>query len=327
MLPVTESVRAFWIAEPGRGEIRSEPLGLPSSEDVVVRALYSGISRGTESIVFQGRVPPSEFARMRAPFQQGEFPAPVKYGYASVGEIERGPRDLLGQRAFVLFPHQTKYMVPAGAVHVVPAAVPSGRAVLAANLETAINGVWDAAVKPGDRVAVVGGGAVGCLAAWLASRIAGCEVELVDVNPQRAEIARALGIGFAGPMVARGEADVVIHASGTADGLATAMFLAGFEATIVELSWYGDKQVPVVLGGSFHARRLTLKSSQVGHVATSQRTRWDTGRRMALALSFLSHGELDVLITGESAFEDLPSAMATLSASPGNTICHRIRYE
>lgn len=326
MLPVTETVRAFWVAAPGRGEIRTEALPPASADEVVVRALYSGISRGTESLVFRGRVPPSEFGRMRAPFQQGEFPAPVKYGYASVGQIEGGPSQLVGRTAFVLFPHQTKYVVPAAAVHLLPEGVPGGRAVLAANLETAINGVWDAAIKPGDRVVVIGGGAVGCLCAWLAAKIPGCEVELVDVNPQRARVALALGFHFAGPMVARGDADVVIHASGTADGLATAMLVAGFEATIVELSWYGDAQVAAALGGSFHARRLTLKSSQVGHVAAVQRARWDRGRRMALALSLLSHDELDALITGESAFDDLPSTMGRLAASAGDTICHRVKY-
>jgi threonine dehydrogenase-like Zn-dependent dehydrogenase len=326
MLPVTENARAFWIAAPGRGEIRTEPLPAASPADVVVRALYSGISRGTEALVFQGRVPPTEFARMRAPFQAGEFPAPVKYGYASVGEIERGPDGLAGRRAFVLFPHQTRYVVPAGAVHILPASVPPARAVLAANLETAINGVWDAGVKPGDRVAVIGGGTVGCLAAWLAAKIPGCEVQLVDVNPRRAEIARTLGVAFSGPMVAGEDMDAVIHASGSADGLALAILVAGFEATIVELSWYGDRNVSVALGGSFHARRLTLKSSQVGHVAGSQRARWDGRRRMALALELLAHDELDALITGESAFDDLPSAMAALAAAPGDTICHRIRY-
>jgi threonine dehydrogenase-like Zn-dependent dehydrogenase len=251
----------------------------------------------------------------------------VKYGYANVGEIERGPRELEGRRAFVLYPHQTRYVVPAAAIHVLPSSVPAARAVLAANMETAVNGVWDAGVKPGDRVVVIGGGAVGCLAAWLAARIPGSDVELVDVNPRRAEIARALGFAFAGPMVAHGDADVVIHASGSADGLATAMLMAGFESTIVELSWYGSKEVPVLLGGTFHARRLTLKSSQVGHVAASQRARWDTRRRMAFALSLLAHDELDVLITGESAFDDLPSTMAALASSPGDTICHRIKYE
>src|SRR5205823_7630366 len=165
MLPVTDSARAFWIAEAGRGEIRSEALPAATAADVVVRALYSGISRGTEALVFQGRVPQTEFSRMRAPFQAGNFPAPVKYGYASVGRIERGPRPLEGQNAFVLFPHQTRYVVPADAVHVLPASVPPSRAVLAANMETALNGVWDAAIKPGDRVVVIGGGTVGCLAA------------------------------------------------------------------------------------------------------------------------------------------------------------------
>ena len=329
MLPViadAEEARAFWIAEPGRGEIRRERLPSPSSDDVIVRARFSGVSRGTESIVFQGRVPPSEFARMRAPFQAGEFPGPVKYGYASVGEIERGPAPIHGRPVFVLYPHQTKYVVPAEAVYLLPEGVPPSRAVLAANLETAINGVWDAGIKPGDRVVVIGAGAVGCLAAWLAGRIPGCDVQLVDVNPHRAGIARALGVGFAGPMVAAGDADVVVHASGSADGLALALLLAGFEATVVELSWYGDGAVPVALGGSFHARRLTLRSSQVGHVATAQRARWDSRRRMALALSLLAHDELDALITGESAFDELPSAMARLAASPGDTICHRIRY-
>jgi Zn-dependent alcohol dehydrogenase len=327
MLPVTEQARAFWIAEAGRGEIRSEPLPPVSADDVVVRALYSGISRGTEALVFQGHVPPTEFARMRAPFQSGDFPAPVKYGYASVGEIERGPRALEGRHAFVLYPHQTRYVVPAGAVHVLPPSVPASRAVLAANLETAVNGIWDGAVKPGDRVIVIGGGTVGCLSAWLAAKIPGCDVQLVDVNPRRAEVARALGVGFSGPMVAGDEADVVIHASGSADGLALAILVAGFEATIVELSWYGDRNVAVALGGGFHARRLTLKSSQVGHVAGSQRPRWDSRRRMALALSLLAHDELDTLITGESAFDELPAAMAKLATAPGDTICHRIRYE
>jgi len=288
--------------------------------------MYSGISRGTESLVFQGRVPPSEFSRMRAPFQSGDFPAPVKYGYSSVGEIERGPRELQGKPAFVLYPHQTRFVVPADAAHVLPASLPPRRAVLAANMETALNGIWDAAIKPGDRVVVIGGGTVGCLAAWLAAKIPGCTVQLVDINPTRAQVALALGVGFSGPMVAGEEADVVIHSSGSSDGLALALLIAGFESTVVELSWYGDKNIPIALGGSFHARRLTLKSSQVGHVARSQRPRWDTRRRMALALSLLAHDELDALITGESAFDDLPKTMERLAGGASDTICHCIRY-
>lgn len=323
---MTAEARAFWIAEPGRGELRGEPLPEPAADEVVVRSLFSGISRGTEALVFEGRVPASEAQRMRAPFQRGEFPAPVKYGYASVGEVERGPRELRGRTVFVLHPHQTRYVVPAGAVHVVPDGVPPQRAVLAANVETAINGMWDARPHIGDRITVVGAGTVGCLVAWIAAQMPGCEVELVDTNPSRSAIARSLGVRFAAPADAATNVDVVIHVSGSPSGLELALRIAGFEASIVEMSWYGANLVPMPLGEAFHARRLTIRSSQVGAVASSQRARWDTKRRMALALSILADPTLDVLITGESGFETLPLVMAQLAANPGDALCHRIRY-
>jgi len=318
--------RAFWTLAPGRGEIRDEPLPAPDLGDVVVRALYSGISRGSESLVFQGRVPASEYQRMRAPNQSGDFPSPVKYGYASVGRIEEGPEDLRDRDVFVLYPHQTRYVVPATAVHVLPAQVPPSRAVLAANLETAINALWDGAPQVGDRIAVIGAGTVGCLIAWLASRVVGCDVELVDINPERAPIARALGVRFAPPEAVSSNADLVMHASGAAAGLELALRVAGFEATIVETSWYGDRVVPVELGAAFHAQRLTLKSSQVGSVPPARRARWDVRRRMQLALSLLRHDELDALITGESDFETLPDVMADLAAGRVDAVCHRVRY-
>jgi len=318
--------RAFWVAAPGRGEIRDEPLPALSNGDVLVRALHSGISRGTEALVFGGRVPQTERLRMRAPFQSGHFPAPIKYGYSSVGLVEQGPQGLRDRTVFVLYPHQTRYVVPADAVHVLPDTLPPERAVLAANLETAINGVWDASLQVGDRVAVIGAGTVGCLAAWLAARVAGCEVELVDINPHRSAIARALGVRFAEPGEAAREADVVIHASGSPSGLVLALELAAFEARVVELSWYGDQAVSLPLGAAFHARRLTMASSQVGHIASGQRARWNTRRRMQLALKLLADPCLDTLITGESDFETLPQVMAELAVSPGDTLCHRLRY-
>lgn len=318
--------RAFWVTEPGRGEIRAETLPEPSDGDVVVRALYSGISRGTEALVFSGRVPHTERSRMRAPFQAGDFPGPVKYGYSSVGRVERGPGELQNRTVFVLHPHQTRYVVPAEAVHVLPDTIPPERAVLAANLETAINGMWDARPHVGDRVTVIGAGTVGCLAAWLAARIIGCQVELVDINPRRAAVARTIGVRFAEPSAAAQNADVVIHASGSPAGLELALQLAGFEANIVELSWFGDHAIPLSLGGAFHARRLKIISSQVGSVAASQRARWHRDRRMQLALTLLADQSLDALITGESSFEALPDVMATLAASPGDVLCHRIRY-
>lgn len=326
-LMATEEARAFWIATPGLGEIRTEALPALTGSDVLVRALYSGISRGTEALVFQGRVPESEYDRMRAPFQAGAFPAPVKYGYASVGEVERGSAELEGRHVFVLHPHQTRYVVPGAAVHVLPPGLPPGRAVLAANMETAINGLWDAMPRIGDRIAVVGGGTVGCLVAWLASKIAGCDVELVDANPRRSTTAMRLGVRFATPDAARERADVVIHASGSASGLGVALRVAGFEAMVVEMSWYGAQPVQAPLGEAFHSRRLTLRSSQVGHVARAQRARWDTRRRMALAISLLEAPVLDTLITGESDFDSLPELMARLADAPGDTLCHRIKYD
>jgi 2-desacetyl-2-hydroxyethyl bacteriochlorophyllide A dehydrogenase len=323
---MADDARAFWIAAPDTGEIRVETLDAPTSDDVVVRALYSGISRGTEALVFRGRVPPSEYQRMRAPFQAGELPGPVKYGYASVGRVERGPREMQGRNVFVLYPHQTRYVIPARSAFVLPDTVPPGRAVLTANLETAVNGLWDARPQVGDRIAVIGAGTVGCLVAGLAGRIVGCDVELIDVNPRREAVARALGVPFAGPDAARDEADVVVHSSGSPAGLELALRIAGFEAAIVEMSWYGCQTVPLSLGGAFHERRLTLKSSQVGCVASPQRVRWDTARRMRLAISLLGDAALDELITGESEFEALPQVMAQLSREPGDTLCHRIHY-
>jgi threonine dehydrogenase-like Zn-dependent dehydrogenase len=263
---------------------------------------------------------------MRAPFQAGEFPAPVKYGYASVGQVERGPQGLQDRIVFVLHPHQTRYVVPLQSVHLIPEDVPPPRAVLAANLETAVNGLWDARPHLGDRIVVIGAGTVGCLVAWLAGRVPGCEVELVDINAERSSIARALGVRFARPDAVSEGADVVVHASGSPAGLDLALRVAGFEATVVEMSWYGDQAVTLPLGEGFHVKRLKIVSSQVGSIAPSQRARWDTRRRMQLALSLLSDAVLDVLITGESEFESLPTTMAMLATEPGNTLCHRIKY-
>ncbi len=317
---------AFWIEAPGRGALRRELLPAPQAREASVRTLYSGVSRGTESLVFGGHVPRGEQARMRAPFQAGEFPAPVKYGYINVGRVVRGPPELVDRTVFCLHPHQQRFVVPCDALHVVPESVPAARAILAANLETALNGLWDSGAGPGDRIAVIGAGSVGCLAAWLASRIAGCEIELIDVNPHRAAIAMALGVNFAPPAAARCEADIVLHSSGTAEGLALALRIAGFEATVVELSWYGDRPVTVALGEAFHAQRLTLRSSQVGAVGPARRARWSLRRRMELALSLLAAPVLDVLINSEGRFEELPQTLERLSRAPGDVIMHRVTY-
>lgn len=326
MTTPADQARAFWVAEPGRGEIRAETLRPPRADEALVRTLFTAVSRGTEALVFNGKVPHSEHERMRAPFQAGDFPAPVKYGYSNVGVVEQGPAELRGRRVFCLYPHQTRYVVPAGAVHALPDDVPPARAVLAANLETAVNALWDATPRVGDRVAIVGAGTVGCLAAWLAARIAGTEVELIDVDERKRAAAAALGVPFRAPRDARSDADVVLHTSGTAAGLATALALAAFEAAVVELSWYGSEAPAVPLGAAFHSRRLRLLSSQVGAVATAQRARWSHARRMELVMRLLANAELDALVTGESPFDELPAVLERLAGSPGYTLTHRISY-
>lgn len=321
------SARACWILAPGQAVLREETLAPPAAGEVRVRMLHSAVSRGTEGLVFRGEVPASEHRRMRAPFQVGDFPGPVKYGYIGVGLVESGPDGLQGRTVFCLHPHQTRYNLPAAAVTPLPAGLPPGRAVLAANLETALNALWDATPRPGDRITVVGGGAVGLLVAWLAARVPGCQVELVDISAGRAAIATALGARFVLPAQATPDADLVIHASGRGEGLACALRLAGCEATVLELSWYGTQPVSLPLGEAFHARRLTIRSSQVGQVAPAQRTRWSHRRRLELVLSLLAAApELDALITDVAPFEALPQVLARLAGAAPEVICQRIDY-
>jgi threonine dehydrogenase-like Zn-dependent dehydrogenase len=317
---------ACWLAAPGRAEIRPEILPEPGPGEVRVRTLHSAVSRGTEALVFRGEVPVSETLRMRAPFQVGDFPAPVKYGYVNVGTVEAGDDEWLGRTVFCLYPHQTRYVVPASALHAVPADVPAQRAVLAANMETAVNALWDARPGIGDHIAVVGAGVVGLLVAWLAARLPGSRVEVIDIRDDRRGIVEQLGARFTRPEHAAADADLVVHASGSAAGLATALRLAAFEATVLEMSWYGNQAVTVPLGEAFHARRLTLKSTQVGAVAPSQRARWTHRRRMALALSLLADPVLDALVTDHAPFKELPAVLARLAQGPSPTLCQRIDY-
>ncbi|MFI0515713.1 zinc-binding alcohol dehydrogenase [Streptomyces sp. WSLK1-5] len=319
------AARAFWLRSPGRGEVREVALPVPGEGEVLVRSLYSGVSRGTETLVFRGQVPESQYAAMRAPFQEGDFPGPVKYGYLSVGVVEEGPAALKGRTVFCLYPHQTRYVVPASAVTVVPDDVPPARAVLAGTVETAVNALWDAAPLIGDRIAVVGGGMVGSSVAALLARFPGVRLQLVDSDPARAATAEALGAGFASPEDALGDCDLVVHASATEQGLARSLELLAAEGTVVELSWYGDRRVSLPLGEAFHSRRLTVRSSQVGTVSPARASR-GYGDRLALALELLADPRLDALITGESAFEELPDVMPGLASGEIPALCHLVRY-
>ncbi|MDR9432491.1 MAG: zinc-binding alcohol dehydrogenase [Spiribacter sp.] len=317
---------AFWILAPGKGEIRARTLTAPTADTLAIKTLYSGISRGTEALIWRGEVPSNQYQRMRAPFQEGEFPGPIKYGYANVGQVEHGPSEWQGRVIFALYPHESYYHLPIANAFLLPAKLPPERAILAANTETALNACWDAALQPGEKVRVIGGGVVGCLIAAICQAIPGADVELIDINPAREAVANALGVPFVMPNQATDEADVVIHSSASEQGLALALELAGDEARVIEVSWYGDRSVSLSLGEHFHSRRLTLRSSQVGGIPPSMQPRWNYRRRMQKALDLLAtQPQWDELIDGESDFTALPETMGQLAHGQG--LCQRIRYE
>jgi threonine dehydrogenase-like Zn-dependent dehydrogenase len=316
--------RALWIESVGRAVIREETLPELGEDDVEVEATFSALSRGTESLVFSGKVPVELHGSMRCPHQAGELSFPVKYGYCSVGRVSAGAEPI-GRRVFCLFPHQDRYVVSRRDVVPIPDAVPDRRAVLAANMETAINGLWDAAPAVGARVAVIGAGAVGLLCASLLAQIPGIELQVVDIAPEKDAVCRALGLVPVRPEQAARDCDLVLHASGAPAGLELALGLAGFEATIVELSWYGSQSVPLGLGGRFHNARLRIQSSQVGHVSATQRARWSYRRRMELALRLLANPAYDALLGEPVAFERLPAALPELLAST-SSVTHVVRY-
>ena len=313
--------RAFWLRAPGRGEIRPVAVPEPGRDEVLVRTLRSGVSRGTETLMFRGGAPP------RAPFQEGDLPGPVKYGYLNVGAVEEGPPELRGRTVFCLYPHQTAYVVPAAAVTLVPDDVPPARAVLAGTVETAVNALWDAAPLLGDRVAVVGAGMVGCCVARLLSRFPAVQVTLVDIDVGRAEVAAALGVEFALPDDAAGVHDLVVHASGTSAGLQRSLDLLAPEGTVIDLSWYGDSEVRLSLGGAFHSLRLGIRASQVGTVSPARSARRTARDRLALALDLLRDPTFDALLSGQSRFGELPDVMARLAEGSLPALCHTIGYD
>ncbi len=317
---------AYWTVEPGRGELRRELLSPPREGEVLVRALRSGVSRGTESLVHRGQVPEPVWELMRAPFQEGDFPGPVKYGYLSVGVVEQGPTTLQGRRVFCLYPHQDRYVVSATALSIVPDAVPSDRAVLAGPVETALNALWDAAPRFGDRVAVVGAGMIGASVAALLRRFPLDHLELIDPDSRRNDMASALGVDLVAPEAASGNCDVVFHCSATESGLRRSLEIAADEGEIVELSWFGQNEPRMPLGADFHARRLILRASQVGVVSAARRARRTPADRRAVALQALGDEVFDALLTGPVPFAELPSAMESIVSGATPATCHVVTY-
>jgi NADPH:quinone reductase-like Zn-dependent oxidoreductase len=307
--------RALWYVGPGVAEVRPERLSLPLPGEARIATEYSAISRGTERLVAFGEVPQSEWSRMRAPLQAGDFSFPVKYGYSATGVVTAGSDKYTAKRVFVLHPHQDHFQAPETLLAILPDNVPSRRGVLAANMETALNAHWDAGTAPGDRVLVVGGGVVGLLTAYIAGRIPGTKATITDIDPERARYAEALGVAFASPSELPSDNNIVFHASATTAGLEAAINACAFEGSVVEMSWYGSRPVTVNLGGAFHSRRLKIISSQVGHVAPSHRSQLNHSDRLERAIALLADGCLDALVENAVSFEDLPSILPRVWSS------------
>jgi hypothetical protein len=320
------SAVAFWATGAGMGELRPEIVESAGPLEVGVRTLYTGVSRGTEALVMRGEVPESEWGRMRSPFQGGDFPFPVKYGYLNVGVIEAGPTELIGRTVFTLFPHQSEFVIAVDAVTLVPRQVPPRRGVLAGAVETAVNVLWDAAPRLGDRVAIVGAGLIGAAIAVLASRIPGVDVTLIDIDRSKQDAAAALGAIFTHPDDAAGDFDIVIEASGSQDGLAVALRCAATDGEVVVASWYGSTPLQLELGADFHSRRLTIRASQVGEVALARRGRRTRGQRLALALRLLEDPAFDILLGDDCPYTELPSVMAGLANGVAGPFCQTIDW-
>ncbi|MFJ4027130.1 zinc-binding alcohol dehydrogenase [Paenarthrobacter sp. NPDC089989] len=316
---------AYWVIRSGHGELRPETLPTPQQDEALVRTLYSGVSRGTERVVHEGRVPPRVAERMHAPHQEGDFPGPVKYGYLNVGVVEAGPQEWLGKTVFSLHPHQDYYVVPTSQLTEIPNAIPARRAVLTGIVEVAVNALWEAGPRLGDRVAVVGGGLVGGALATLLRKYPLGRLQLVDADPAKQELARTLGIDFAEPHEARNDCDIVFHCSATDEGLKLSLQLAGDDSDVIELSWFADKEVTLPLGEDFHARRLTIRSSQVGEVAMPRRHRRTTSQRLETAVAALEDPLFDTFLTSECVFRNLPGTLADLLEKPGG-FCHVVAY-
>lgn len=319
--------KSLWIERPCEAFVREQEIPELNTGENLVRTIWSGISRGTERLVFEGKVPVAEYSNMRCPAQAGDFPFPVKYGYCAIGRVEAGSDSLLGRTVFALHPHEDRFIAADNALHLLPDHLPPRRAVLTANMETALNAVWDSGAGPGDRILVVGAGAVGQMIAFITAGLPGAKVFVADLDPDKAGAVAALGAEFIGTERPRDDHDIVFHTSASAAGLNLAIGAAGREATVVEVSWYGDRTVDAALGGRFHSHRLRLSSTQVGAIPSARTARWNYGRRLQTALRLLCDDRLDCLITAEVVFDELPARLPEILAPGAPGIVTAVRYD
>ncbi|HZN37407.1 MAG TPA: zinc-binding alcohol dehydrogenase [Planctomycetota bacterium] len=317
---------AYWVDTAGQGALHAVELPHPGDTDVDLQTQFSGISPGTERLVGLGQVPSGSASAMACRGMRGSFALPILYGYSLVGVVRGGALD--GQRAFVMHPHQQRVIVPRATLVMLPADVPSPRGTLLPNLETALNATWDAELRAGERIAVIGGGAVGLLVAFVLSSTHRGEVVLVEAEAARRQFAARLPwvrAAVAPEELAPGTFAVAFHATGTSHGLQLAIDALSFEGRVIELSWYGTKTVELRLGGTFHSERKRIVASQVGTVAASHREA-GFGARTAAVLQLLRDARLDALLQTPIAFARLPEFFARLYRGEQSDPCPLVVY-
>lgn len=291
----------------------------------LIKTLFTAISPGTEYLVYSGGVPKKLYVEMRCPYMGGDFSFPIKYGYSLVGQVLDGPTSLKGKLIHTLHPHQDYARISAEDVYVIPDGISPQRATLASNMETALNAIWDSGVNIGDKVLIVGFGIIGSLIARILSFIPQVEVDVLDVQPAKITLIEQLGFSIYKEEKEK-KYDLAFHTSGSGPGLQTSINNVGLEGKIIETSWYGDKEVNLCLGETFHSQRKLIISSQVSHLPACKSARWDYKRRKEVVFQLLLHPEFDAHITHTIAFHNLPKLFQSLKKNRCQELSYLVYY-
>jgi len=317
-------IQALWHINPVSSDIlRSEPE--IQKNQCLLQSKYSLISVGTERTVSMGKVPVDLHDSMAVPYMKGAFSFPVKYGYSLVGKVLKGPSEWMGRNVHLMHPHQDYCYSNLSDLFILPPTIPLKRATLISNMETAVNAIWDSQVSIGDRVVVVGFGLIGSLVALIVRQIPGVEVQVVEIDKSRQQVARSLGFGVS-DSCKKNHFDMAFHASGSATGLQNAIDAVGLEGPIIELSWYGNRKVDISLGTTFHSLRKQLISSQVSFIPSTKQSGWDFKRRKKTVLNLLHNPVFDHLLDTEVPFKESPSVFEKIRNNDWEPLTCVVKY-
>lgn len=320
------SAESFWIRKKNNSFIKKHSISIPQNNEVLVKTIYSGISYGTEKIVYSGNVPKSQRSLMRCPYQEGEFGSNVKYGYMNVGKVMNGPSKLVNRYVYTLYPHQTQYVLPLEELTFIPKLIPIKRCLLTANMETAINAMWDTLPTCGDKILIIGAGIVGFLMAYILMTIIGIEILLIDTDKEKSKIAKIFGIKFSCSIPKSYNANIIYECSGNPSVIDILSSHVNDETVICIMSWYGNSVSNINFGNEFFSKRTKILFSQVAKVSHNRDKYWNNKKRKDLAISLLNDDKLDNLIEKDMiSFHDLPEFFSN-TARHNKFFCKVIDY-